>query len=355
MSNQVDAAIRSREAFNLARAALNQMEKAQIWPTPLNFELWLHLICEPDGAIAQEIARLMSLGAVLTDAMAEELAVEHLPRLRLNDEIRDASDHLTEQMVAINRAIALAQISATEYGRTLEGASRQLADKPETGQIRHLIETLSISTRRVQKENATLESRLDQTTEEIKRLRSHLEQVRRDAMTDALTSLSNRKAFDDELKRACDAARAESKVLSVAIIDIDHFKRFNDTWGHQTGDQVIRYVSGLIARSSVHPRLAARYGGEEFAILFPGESADEVTGALDALRVDISSRALKRRSTAEDLGHVTVSAGVATLHQDDTPLTVMERADKALYVSKNAGRNRTTNAEVANLATMPAA
>ena len=73
MSNQVDAAIRSREAFNLARAALNQMEKAQIWPTPLNFELWLHLICEPDGAIAQEIARLMSLGAVLTDAMAEEL------------------------------------------------------------------------------------------------------------------------------------------------------------------------------------------------------------------------------------------------------------------------------------------
>eukprot|EP01033_Poteriospumella_lacustris_P022432 gene22432-16857_t len=107
MSNQVDAAIRSREAFNLARAALNQMEKAQVWPTPLNFELWLHLICEPDGAIAQEITRLISQGTVLTDAMAEELAVEHLPRLRLNDEIRDASDHLTEQMVAINRAIAL--------------------------------------------------------------------------------------------------------------------------------------------------------------------------------------------------------------------------------------------------------
>ena len=82
MSNQVDAAIRSREAFNLARAALNQMEKAQIWPTPLNFELWLHLICEPDGAIAQEIARLMSLGAVLTDAMAEELAKLHKERRR---------------------------------------------------------------------------------------------------------------------------------------------------------------------------------------------------------------------------------------------------------------------------------
>lgn len=345
MSNQVDAAIRSREAFNLARAALNHMEQAQVWPTPLNFELWLHLICEPDGAIGQEITRLITQGAVLTDAMAEEIAVEHLPRLRLNDEIRDASDHLTEQMVAINRAISLAQISATEYGRTLEGASRELAGKPETGQIRHLIETLSISTRRVQKENATLESRLDQTTEEIKRLRSHLEQVRRDAMTDALTSLSNRKAFDDELKRACEAARAEGKVLSVAIIDIDHFKRFNDTWGHQAGDQVIRYVAAMIANACPQPRFAARYGGEEFAILFPNEGVGAVHKLIEAMCKDIASRSLKRRSTAEELGTVTVSAGVAELHRGELPSDVVERADSALYASKRNGRNRTTNAE----------
>ncbi len=345
MSDQIDVAIRSREAFNIARSAVEQMERYQVWPTPLNYELWLYAVSDPQGAIGREIHRLISTGQTLTDSIAEELAVQHLPRLRLTEEIRDAGDQLHRQLEEINQAIQVAQSSTSEYGRTLEGASRELARPTEPAQMRRLIETLSASTRRVQKENATLETRLAHSSEEIRRLRTHLEQVRRDAMTDALTNLANRKAFDEALNRACEAAKADGKPMSVALLDIDHFKRFNDTWGHQTGDQVIRYVSAIIARSSVHPRFAARYGGEEFAILFPGEDAATVTAALDDIRDDISCRSLKRRSTAEDLGVVTVSAGVATFRPSDVPSSLVERADKALYASKHAGRNRTTNAE----------
>ena len=345
MSDHIDSLVRSRDAFRIARLAIAQMEESQVWPTPLNFELWLYAISDPEGPIGREIYRLVNSGQPLTDAIAEDLAVEHLPRLRLTEEIRDAGDQLTRQLAAISSAISVAQISTNEYGRALEGASRELAQPTEPQQLRRVIEGLSISTRRIQKENATLETRLANSAEEIKRLRTHLEQVRRDAMTDALTNLANRKAFDDELARAFEAAQTAGKVLSVGILDIDHFKRFNDTWGHQTGDQVIRYVASLLGKASVHPRFAARYGGEEFAVLFPGEDARTVSAALDALRDDISCRSLKRRSTAEDLGVVTVSAGVAMLRAGDTPQSLMERADKALYQSKNAGRNRTTNAE----------
>lgn len=345
MTDHIDALVRSRDAFRIARLAIAQMEENEVWPTPLNFELWLYAISDPEGPIGREIYRLVRSGQPLTDAIAEDLAVEHLPRLRMTEEIRDAGDQLTRQLAAISSAVTVAQISANEYGRALDGASRELAQPTEPQQVRRVIETLSISTRRMQKENATLETRLANSAEEIKRLRSHLEQVRRDAMTDALTNLANRKAFDDELGRAFEAARAAGQVLSVGILDIDHFKRFNDTWGHQTGDRVIRYVAAMLARANVHPRFAARYGGEEFAVIFPGEDARTVAAALDALRDDISCRSLKRRSTAEDLGVVTVSAGVAMLRAGDTPQTLMERADKALYQSKNTGRNRTTNAE----------
>jgi diguanylate cyclase len=161
-------------------------------------------------------------------------------------------------------------------------------------------------------------------------------------MTDALTGLPNRKAFDEALQRAC----AGDGPVSLALLDIDHFKKFNDTWGHQTGDQVLRYVAHVIGRLGVEPRFAARYGGEEFAVLFPGETAAQAVAALDEAREEIGSRILKRRSTNEDLGAVTISGGVAQLKPEESPLALVERADAALYRSKGAGRNRITNTEM---------
>ena len=182
-------------------------------------------------------------------------------------------------------------------------------------------------------------------TAEVGRLREHLEQVRRDATTDALTTLANRKAFDDELARVCAEATDKGEPLAMAFIDIDHFKHFNDTWGHQTGDQVIRYVASVIGRVGAPPRFAARYGGEEFAVIFPREGCEIAANTLEEIREEVSSRMLKRRSTNEDLGAITVSAGFAQLRPGETAHSVMERADRALYTSKRTGRNRVSSAE----------
>jgi diguanylate cyclase len=161
-------------------------------------------------------------------------------------------------------------------------------------------------------------------------------------MTDALTNIANRKAFDEALTRDCHDAEAGGQPLTLAVVDIDHFKKFNDTWGHQTGDQVLRYVASVLARFCKAPRLAARYGGEEFAMIFPGEQAAQVAAGLEAVRAEIGSRSLKRRSTNEDLGAVTVSMGVAERQRGETTAALIERADGALYASKHAGRNLVT-------------
>lgn len=342
----VDLTLRGPEAYGLARKALDEMERCGVWPTPLNFELWLHYLGDPDGLLGQEIRRLIQSGETITEEVSESLATTFLARMRLTDEIRDAGAQLSRELLQVAAAISTAQKSQEAYGETLADASEGLDQNAhEPPALKRLVETLTEATQKVQHVNATLEKRLQVSTREVTKLREHLEQVRRDASTDALTNLANRKAFDEHITRACTDADESGRTMTLAVIDIDHFKRFNDTWGHQTGDQVLRYVASVMARVAGPPRLAARYGGEEFSMLFPGESASLVEAAMNAIREEIASRHLKRRSTNEDLGAVTISVGIAQRHKDESVSALMERADEALYASKRTGRNRVTNAE----------
>ncbi|NEX92935.1 GGDEF domain-containing protein [Caulobacter sp. 17J65-9] len=346
MTGQVEVALRGPDAFSLARKALEMMESACVWPTPLNFELWLHYLGEPESPLAREITRMLAAGEPFTDDVSETLAAEFLPRARLSDEIRDAGAQLSRELRSVATAMATAQKTQAAYGKTLAGASQGLSDAQEPPVLRKLVEGLAAATDKVSRENSQLERRLHDSTREVTKLREHLEQVRRDAMTDALTNLANRKAFDEQLARVCAEADEKGQPLTLAVVDIDHFKRFNDTWGHQTGDQVLRYVASVIGRvAGSPPRIAARYGGEEFGLIFPGESAAAVQTALDVVRQEIAGRSLKRRSTNEDLGQVTVSAGLAQMKKGETAAALIERADEALYASKRGGRNRVTNAE----------
>lgn len=351
MTVQVETALRAPQAYSLAHQAIEAMQKASIWPTPLNYELWVHYISEPDSPLGRELTRLLNSDAPFTDATAEMLASEFLPRGRLSEEIRDVGLVLNRELAAVAVAIDNARKTQAAYGETLADASNQLENLNQPEDLSQLVTSLSSATRRIQRHTNALEKRLESSNLEVLRLRDHLEQVRRDAMTDALTNLANRKTFDERMAKICGDDEGGETALTVALIDIDHFKRFNDTWGHQTGDQVLRYVASVLGRVAQEPRLAARYGGEEFAIIFPGEKADVVEAALNAARDEIASRSLRRRSTNDDLGAVTISVGFATRVGNETAQALIERVDAALYASKRNGRNRVTKAdEVGTLA-----
>jgi diguanylate cyclase len=345
MPDEVEVALRGPKAYKVARAAIEMMETARVWPTALNFELWLHIVADPSGPLAKEIARLLGNGEPITDYVAEDLAHTYLPKARLHDQIRDAGDVLSEELATVGRAIRTAQQSSAAYGEHLAGASEELMARLDNDGLERIIRGLTQATTRVNSENQGLERRLADSTAEVGRLRDHLAQVRRDATTDGLTNLANRKSFDDELERACAEASQNGQPLTLAVLDIDHFKNFNDTWGHQTGDQVIRYVASVIGRVGAPPRFAARYGGEEFAMIFAGETERQVDRTLHHILDEVASRRLKRRSTNEELGAVTISAGFAERLPGEPPIALMERADAALYESKRSGRNRVSRAE----------
>jgi diguanylate cyclase len=344
MSADLQVLLRSPKAYGLARKAIEAMEANQVWPTALNFELWLNYLAAQDTPLGKEIGEIIARGDPFTDAVGEGLAAKHLPGAKLNGELLTAGDALSKELDTVTRAIESARESNQAYGEELATASATLpSDAPPA--VRAMVENLTSATERVQRENRTLESQLADTTAEVSRLRERLETVRRDAMTDALTDLANRKAFDEALERAVAQSDATGEPLTLAVMDIDFFKKFNDTWGHQTGDQVIRYVANVIGRAGAPPCTAARYGGEEFALIMPGVPVAQAATVVEQIRTEVASRVLKRRSTNEDLGAVTVSIGVAERTAGEPLGSLIERADGALYASKRNGRNRTTRAD----------
>ncbi len=344
MNADVQTALRSTRSYDLARKALEVMEANHVWPTVRNFDLWVHYVAEKESPLAQEIDRLLAAGEPITETLGAELAAQFLPEARLNTDVLEAGDVLSKELQSVTTAIENAQRSSEEYGQELATASEKLEGE-HAGPVKDVVQGLTAATKKAQVETAVLEGQLAETTAELGRLRESLDQVRRDAMTDGLTNLANRKAFDECLESTCEKADLAGGGMTLAIIDIDHFKGFNDAWGHQIGDQVLRYVASVIGRMGAAPRMAARYGGEEFAIIFPAESGRAALTVLEEIREEVSSRSLKRRSTNEDLGAITVSAGYAERLAGESTMSLVERADAALYASKHAGRNRTTAAQ----------
>lgn len=345
MALDLEEELRSPQGYQLGHSALHGLEKVQMWPTILNFELWLHVLADPQGTLALEVKTLLVAGEPITDAIVEDLTRAYLPRARLEAQVGEAGDALSSHLGAVALTIDEARGSASEFGAQLEQARRRLSERPGRTDLAGLVDDLAEATDTAHSKTLQLEQRLTASSAEVRKLREALEVARQEAVTDGLSNLANRRAFDEELRRLCAETGAPGQgTLSLALLDIDHFKTINDTWGHQTGDQVIRFVASVISRVGAPPRFAARFGGDEFAIIFAGEPAGQVERRLADMIAEIAGRRLRRRDTNELLGDITLSAGFAERRPSETPTALMERADRALYASKRAGRNRVTGA-----------
>lgn len=183
---------------------------------------------------------------------------------------------------------------------------------------------------------------MKRSEDETQTLRRELEKAKHDADIDHLTGLPNRRAFEGLLDHHFREARQEADNLCVAFCDIDHFKRVNDTHGHDTGDRVLRAVGEALARITNDNCHVARQGGEEFVMLFRGKTLEAAREKLDAVRENFGSRRFINRSTEEPIGYITFSGGIADVFAHANPRDALKAADQALYRAKEEGRNRIT-------------
>jgi diguanylate cyclase len=298
----------------------------------------LGFVQKADPARAAAVEKLLSSGAPRPEDWLT-LHQQFFPEASISRQVMDASDAMAQELRGVTESLKAAEARTRSYSNSLNDASDRLADD---GDSRALIETVLASTRQMEAHARALEQQLQESAAELNALRETLEQVRSDAMTDNLTGVANRKRFELELARLAAEADRTRRPMCLIMADIDHFKRVNDTWGHQTGDQIIRFVATVLQRAAREGDLIARYGGEEFAILLALANAAEAQSIAETARRAIEQKKLVRRSTNEDLGAVTMSFGVAQRAQGETADDLIDRADRKLYESKNKGRNRVT-------------
>ena len=230
--------------------------------------------------------------------------------------------------------------SASSYTESLADMTEKLGQSKDREGLRAIVESLVQTAKEMETSNQKLEARLSASKQEIDQLHENLEAVRTESLTDPLTQLSNRKFFNSSLNAAIADAHKKNEPMSLLMTDIDYFKKFNDSFGHLTGDQVLRLVAMSVRQNVKGQDTAARYGGEEFAIILPNTVLRSAITVADHIRRAVMTKELMKRSTGEHLGRLTISVGVASLRKDDTAQTLIERTDTCLYAAKRSGRNR---------------
>jgi diguanylate cyclase len=327
----------------LGHRTIDEMGKHELPVSPQNYEVWLTYFTHSSPDLRQAIDKMAAAGKKFSSIEMEELYERFFSTTHLSTQVMETGSRIAHEIADALDALKKAGATTERYGATLNVAADSLQNSTIDGDaLKRLINVLASATTEMSKQNSQLSGKLAQSSVEMEKLRTSLRQARAEALTDALTGIANRKLFDETLRLRKEEADSEKTELSLLLCDIDHFKSFNDTWGHQTGDQVIRFVASALAKFALPDHLVARYGGEEFAVIMPRTPLKEAGRIADQIRSAIEAKRLVRRSTNETIGAVTVSFGGALYTQGETVGQLIARSDECLYMSKRNGRNRVT-------------
>ena len=211
---------------------------------------------------------------------------------------------------------------------------------PDADSLANMIKTVLAETKKIVGKSQQLKESLDESSVEVTALNRDLEDAREDAMTDGLTGIGNRKFLDIRLRDEVMVAMGSGEPLCVILSDIDHFKKFNDTYGHTIGDEVLKLAASVMKDSVKGQDTPTRYGGEEFCIVLPRTLLTNAVKLADNLRATLAKRGLSNKKTGESYGRITLSLGVAMYRPGESIDNLVKRADEALYRAKDNGRNR---------------
>lgn len=310
-------------------------------PDPAHYAFAYDVVTNPSGAVARRVAEITDGGIRLTATDIERLGgmvVRGAP-LETGQDVEMSADAATHeamiermmvQLEGFDDTMRIAHAEANDFGRDLERSAAQMRDVGVQAGVEEITRLTADMITRVHR----AEEKLENARRETEELRVALDEARGSARTDPLTELPNRRAFDEAF-----AALDREAQVTVAICDIDHFKRVNDQFGHAVGDRVIRTVAQTLSADG--GCLVARYGGEEFAMLFQDVGLDQAAQRIEKVRTAIAMRRLRVRETGEAIGTVSFSAGVTEGRAGEGRAALMARADAALYRAKDQGRART--------------
>ncbi len=328
-------------AAEYLRMTLPLMSRHQVPATPENYAIWYNYVTGDDPELKAEIDRLIGDQTPFTAALNAELYQQFIAEHDIStiDKVREG---LSQVLVEVSSSLADAGNDADAYSGTLDKFAEQADQQDGIAGVRGLLKALINETRSMQETARNMHANFESKTQEIEELQEELKRERKRAITDPLTGLFNRLALIDRLQAVLGEFVEGGEPPSMAMFDIDHFKKVNDTHGHLIGDRVIRFVAQALQKNIKGKDCAARYGGEEFIVLLPETPPHGAKAVAENILKTVSQAQLVRADSKKPLGQITVSAGVAHYRRGEDIMDFIERADRALYQSKADGRNRVT-------------
>ncbi|MGJ8529282.1 GGDEF domain-containing protein [Maritalea sp.] len=322
-------------------SALGMLKRAKIPPYPHFYELCYTYASGINEQLNERLNMLLGNDSVLSMETVLLVYREFFDNPSdLESQLTSVGQEMSSKIDAVNRAMDEAIDTAEIYSGSLDHASERLSGEMDADSLKRLANKLQAETTQMRDSNKNLEEKLKVSQQDISSLKRDLDTARRETMLDPLTKIANRKSFDQRLKQEMETFEKEGKPFTLLMMDIDHFKAFNDNYGHQTGDQVLRLVA-MTLKSNIKGRdHASRYGGEEFAAILPDTDVRGARMIAEKIRKAVHAKELLKRSTNEKLGRITISIGAAQSHKDENLHELIERADACLYTAKRNGRNR---------------
>jgi diguanylate cyclase len=327
------------KAAEYLRQALPLMSRNKVATDPNNYAIWYEYVAGQNSGLKEAIDEMIKKKTPFDPETSKALYKKHI----CNDSIESfesVRNNLLQLLSKTQDDVGQAGSTAAKASHQFSEQTKSLGDASDLSEIKEIVSEIIAETTHLTEASSTLKQELDKTNSEIELLRSELEVVKEASITDALTGLLNRRAFDSELNNIIEVAEVYPQGVVLILMDLDHFKRVNDNFGHLVGDKVLRYTSALIKQHVEESHLVARYGGEEMAIIMPNTNRNKAIGVANKIRIALEKSRLQRKENGESIGQITISMGVAKLKPSDTFDSLVARADKCMYKAKDRGRNR---------------